>query len=361
MITGVSKDTIYDNVLNDLFDTIGGENYHYNRQSGDLTLFGDRWKVVGAKDEGSEKYIRGKTIAKAYCDEMTLTPKSFFMMLLSRLSPPGSRLYGTTNADNPNHYLNKEFISDPKKLESGMVKIIHFDLDDNPSLEDEYKNFLKASYSGVWYKRYIEGKWVVAEGVVYADCWSEDLLYDETGMWKVEIPKGLRNGYAARYVGVDYGTANPQVYLDVLDDGKDLWIDREYYWDSRKEMRQKTDSEYANDLEKFIMGEKGNVQIVLDPSAASFAAELRMRGFYVIDADNEVLDGIRMTSTMMARKMLHVHRTNCPHWQDEVGVYAWDEDAALRGKEQPIKQFDHVMDAGRYICKTKIPSWRLVC
>jgi len=358
VITGVSKDTIYDNVLSDIFDVVGTGNYHYNRQSGDLEIMGDRWKVVGAKDEGSEKYIRGKTIAKAYCDELSLTPKSFFMMLLSRLSVEGSRLYATTNTDNPNHYLYRDFMTDPLKLASGLVRVLHFDLEDNPSLSKEYKDFIKASYAGVFYRRYIEGKWVIAEGVIYRDCWSEDLLYDEPGEWKNEIPKGLRNGYGARYVGVDYGTANPQVYYDVLDDGEDLWFDREYYWDSRKEMKQKTDGEYATDLQAF-MGYPSDAQVILDPSAASFAAELQMRGIAVTDADNEVLDGIRMLAAMMARKKIHVHRRNCPHFQEEVQTYAWDEDAAERGKEQPIKQNDHCMDNARYIVKTKIQSWRL--
>ena len=109
LMTGVSKDTIYDNVLNDLFDTIGEENYHYNRQSGSLDVFwrdadGEhvrRIKVVGAKDEGSEKFIRGKTLAGAYCDELTLMPERFFKQLLNRLSVPGAKLYSTTNPDSP--------------------------------------------------------------------------------------------------------------------------------------------------------------------------------------------------------------------------------------------------------------------
>ena len=112
LMTGVSKDTIYDNVLNDLFDTIGEENYHYNRQSGSLDVFwrdadGEhmrRIKVVGAKDEGSEKFIRGKTLAGAYCGELTLMPERFFKQLLNRLSVPGAKLYSTTNPDSPMHY-----------------------------------------------------------------------------------------------------------------------------------------------------------------------------------------------------------------------------------------------------------------
>jgi len=143
VITGVSKDTIYDNILRDLFDVVGTRNYHYNRQSGELDLFGDEYKVIGAKDEGSEKYIRGKTIARAYCDELSLMPERFFKQLLNRMSVPGARLYATTNPDSPYHYLYTEYINDPEKLASKMVKVIHFELDDNPALDEEYKHFIR--------------------------------------------------------------------------------------------------------------------------------------------------------------------------------------------------------------------------
>lgn len=353
VITGVSKDTIYDNILRDLFDVVGTRNYHYNRQSGELDLFGDEWKVIGAKDEGSEKYIRGKTIARAYCDELSLMPERFFKQLLNRMSVPGARLYATTNPDTPMHYLYREYITDKDKIDSGMVKVIHFELDDNPALDEEYKSFIRNAYCGVFYERFILGKWVVAEGAIYKDCWSNDLLYDEE-----TIPIGLRNGYIDRTISIDYGTSNATIFGEYLDDGETSWKDREYYWDSRKEGRQKTDSEYANDLIEFI-GPKDDATIILDPSAASFAAELRSRGLVVNDADNEVLDGIRVVSTVLKRKMLRIHR-RCVNTCEEMSAYRWDEKAALRGVEQPIKEKDHAPDELRYYCKTKFPQWRLV-
>jgi PBSX family phage terminase large subunit len=355
VMTGVSKDTIYDNVLRDLFEIIGERNFHYNRQTGDLSLFGDNWKVIGAKDEGSEKYIRGKTIAKAVGDELSLMPESFFKQLLNRMSVEGARLYGTTNPDTPFHYLYREYITDKAKIKRGMVRVIHFDLDDNPTLSDEYKTFIRNAYTGVFYLRFIEGKWVVAEGAIYKDAWNDELLFNDD-----TAPAGLMNygGYVERYIGIDYGTTNPMVFLDVLDDGTVLWQVNEYYWDSQTTGIQKTDKEYADDLEAFI-GPKGDAQIILDPSAASFAAELRSRGIPVIDADNEVLDGLRMTATMLKRKLYRVHSERCPHTQEEMPAYSWDKKAAERGEEKPLKTKDHTPDSVRYIVKTKIGQWRL--
>ncbi len=351
VITGVSKETIYDNVLMDLFDTVGEKNYNYNAQTGLIKMFGRKIKVIGAKDEGSEKYIRGKTLAGAYCDELSLMPEKFFKQLLNRLSVKGAKLYGTTNPDNPYHYLYNEFITDEKKLESGMVKVLHFELEDNPNLDDEYINFIKGAYTGFWYLRMIEGKWVVAEGAIY-DMWDKDLntfTDEETGL--------LFKSISQRYITIDYGTTNPTVFLDCWDDGNIVWILNEYYYDSKAKGVQKTNSQYADDLIKFI-GDESPRAIILDPSAASFRVELKSRGLRIKDADNEVLDGIRMMATLIAKRKLKVHR-RCKNFLKEVSGYVWDEKAVLRGVEQPVKVADHCMDATRYFIKTIIKPRRL--
>lgn len=351
LITGVSKDTIKRNILNDLFEIIGEDSYHYNKNTGELDLMGYPIQVIGAKDEGSEKYIRGGTFAWAYGDEISLMPESFFKQLLNRMSIPGAKFFGTTNPDSPFHYLYTEYITDRDKLASGMVKTLHFNLDDNPSLSREYKEFIKRAYTGVFYLRYIEGKWVVAEGAIYKDCWSDDLVYDN-------LPHGLRSpeGWVDRYIGVDYGTTNPMAFLDVIDDGDTLWVSKEYYWDSKKQTVQKTDRQYADDLESFM--DNNHAVVILDPSAASFKAEMRTRGVYTKDADNDVLDGIRLVSTLMALKKIRIHRS-CTHLIEELQSYAWNDKRAEKGIEEPVKANDHSCDALRYVAKTLIKPWRL--
>lgn len=157
IIFGVSKETIYNNVLNDLFNFVGPKNYKYNRQSGELWLSGVRWRVIGAKDEGSEKYIRGATVGLAYGDELVLIPKSFFEMMLGRMSPDGARLYGTTNPDTPYHWLYTDYITDEAKISKGYVRSIKFTLHDNTSLTQETRQRYEAMYKGVFKKRMIDG------------------------------------------------------------------------------------------------------------------------------------------------------------------------------------------------------------
>lgn len=369
VITGVSKNTIYQNVLIDLFDLVGRKNYHYNRQTGELYLFGVRWIVVGARDEGSEKLIRGMTIGIVYSDEVSLMPKSFFLQLMARMSPAGARFYATTNPDNPYHYLKRDFI-DNAELRNDL-EVIHFTLDDNPNLSRRTREMYERMYTGVFYMRFILGLWVVAEGAIYRDVWDRVHKYGLTE--RIQLTNGVQTHIAARPVGlrqrgghvkrtiaIDYGTTNPCVFLDIFDDGLDLWVDREYYWDSRREMRQKTDREYADDLERFVAaGSAEFCDIVVDPSAASFIAELRLRGFVVIEADNEVADGIRMTSAMMGAGRVHVNIDECPNLEREMQTYAWNEKKAKAGEEEPIKANDHSPDAFRYKIKTHIPEWRL--
>lgn len=350
LMTGVSKDTIYDNVLLDLFDTVGKENYTYNKQSGELILYGRRIKVLGAKDEGSEKYLRGKTIAGAYCDELSLMPEKFFKQLLNRMSVKGAKLYGTTNPDAPFHYLYEEYITDEAKIDSGMVAVWHFTLEDNANLDSEYLEFIKKAYTGMWYKRMILGLWVNADGVIY-DMWHDDMLFEEKDL------KPYFKDNTRRYISIDYGTTNPMVFLDIYDDGEGVWVMKEYYYDSKKEQRQKTDAEYLEDLKAFV-GDEYPDAVIIDPSAASFKVVLQNAGFRVKEADNSVNDGIRVTSMMMNLWRLRIHK-NCLNTLLEIQSYIWDEKARDRGEEKPLKMFDHTADALRYFCKTIIPKWRL--
>lgn len=357
IMTGVSKETLEDNVLRDLFDTVGVENYTYNKQSGLLVIYGRLIKVLGAKDQGSEKYLRGKTIAGAYCDEISLMPEEFFKQLLNRMSVKGAKLYATTNPDTPYHYLYTDFITDEEKVNSGMVKVYHFELDDNPNLDDEYKTFIRNAYTGFWYLRMIEGKWVVAQGAIY-DMWDKDL--------NTFVDEDLPTAYAyksRRYIACDHGTQNATVFLDIYDDGDTVWVVNEYYHSGRSEGLQKENSEYADEMEKFIGDTTDRIYmpryIIVDPAAATFRVTLRKRGLHIREADNEVLPGISMVSTMIAKRKIRVHRKNCPNLLKEIVGYVWDEKAIQLGIERPVKANDHCCDALRYFVRTMIPERRL--
>ncbi len=373
VICGATKQTVYKNMLLDIFSVVGKKNYSYNRASGELWLFGVQWFIIGARDEASYKNILGMTIGIAICDEWTEFPRSFTMQLFLRLSPPGARLYATTNPGTPQHYLFTEVIHNENFEED--LEVIHFTLEDNPNIEKKTKKQIIASQKGVYYQRYILGLWVVAEGAIYKDSWSEDLVYTDelvenrtntsTGLPLPRRPLSLygAGGYANHVISIDYGTHNPCVFLEFFDDGEVAWMDREYYWDSVKEMRQKTDSEYADDLEEFMRNSRvigiNNPKIVVDPSAASFKLELVKRGHWVVDADNDVAAGIHRVSEVMACKLLRVHE-DCVNERRECGLYSWDKKASEKGNEVPLKINDHTQDAKRYGIMEIFPEWRVL-
>ena len=290
-----------------------------------------------------------------------LYPQSFFDMATTRLSLPLSRMYGSTNPGPPRHYLKTDYLDNPELRHKRDVWSGAFrPWTDNPNIDEKTKERYRRMYTGVFKLRYIDGLWVAAEGAIYRDCFTDDLLFDDSTR-----PIGLYGpgGAVARYIGIDYGTVNPMVFLEILDDGKTLWVIREYYWDSKKEMRQKSDAEYLAAFQRWISESPVKDDrlwplCVVDPSAASFKVALTQAGFIVEDGENDVLEGIRKVSTMFSRKLVRVHR-QCLNTIAEHQEYSWNDKKSQNGEEAPIKQHDHTCDAKRMVIHTKINDWRL--
>jgi PBSX family phage terminase large subunit len=357
ILFGVSKETLYNNVLNDLFNFVGPKNYSYNRQTGQMWLSGTKWRVIGAKDEGSEKYIRGATVGVTYGDELVLIPRSFVEMMLGRMSPEGARFYGTTNPDTPYHWLNKDYLTSEEKLASGFIEVIKFTLRDNTSLSKETIKRYETQFKGVFKQRMIEGMWVVAEGAIYRDCYIPELIdYDDDTR---PITLANAGGFVEQFIPVDYGTTNPMVFLHIIDDGTTYWVDDEYYYDSKAELKQKTDGQYADDLVQWRdKHAPGGAQVIIDPSAASFKAEMALRGIWHGDADNDVENGIRKVASLLAQQKIRIHK-RCKMLRLELQTYAWDDKSETKGLDIPLKVHDHAPDALRYFVNTKVPNWRI--
>jgi len=351
VLVGQTKEMVYMNVLKDLFDWIGDENYHYSSHTGHLRIFDMEWKILGARDEASEKFVRGSTIGIAVCDEVVLIPEGFFKMLLTRMSPAGARLYGSTNPDQPMHWLKTDYLDRKELIHRGDLFQLHMTMDDNPNLPPDYIEAQKRFYKGVFYQRFILGLWVMAEGAIWQDAWNDELLYDEA-------PPNLKNsgGYADRWISNDYGTNHPHVYLEFFDDGNNVWLDREYVWDSTEMMRQKTDGQYAEDLVEF-MGANNGCQVIIPPDALSFRQECINRGIWVTEANNDVTPGLQTVAGMMAARKLRLNR-KCKRVIRGIQTYVWDPNKAKRGIEEPLKQNDDECDALRYGLHSKICKWR---
>lgn len=297
--------------------------------------------IFGGKDESSQDLIQGITLAGVFFDEVALMPESFVNQATGRCSVDGSKYWFNCNPDGPYHWFKLNWLDKAKEKN---LLILHFTMEDNLSLSERIKARYRSMYTGVFFKRYILGLWAMAEGIIY------DMFSEERHVKAIlEFVQVLIDG--GRYVSIDYGTQNATVFL-LWNKGRDgkWYCIREYYYSGRDKGIQKTDAEYANDLINFLDGTSVKATIV-DPSAASFIAELNKRGFTVIQADNAVEDGIRLVATLLNTERIAFSQS-CKNTIMEFASYIWDPKAAERGEDKPIKQHDHAMDAVRYFCYT---------
>ncbi len=350
MMAGKTIDALKRNILSPMFALVGAEAEYYPGKR-ELHMWDRTIHVIGASDERSEGKIRGSTLAGFLGDETTLWPESFFKMALSRMSVQDAKCFIATNPDNPNHWLKVDYLDRKQELNAknpNHIASFHFDIDDNPYLPTDYVEQLKAEYTGLWYKRFILGEWCVAEGAIYDH-------FDEKKHVISTCP--MADYYT---VGYDYGTTNPTWFglfghkTFPLKGEPRVWAEREYYWDPKKQKRQKTDDEFANDFEKFILPVQNKVQEIYgDPSAESFNLALRRRSITGLrDANNEVLDGIRTVGRMLNTGEYKISK-NCKQLISEKYGYSWNEKAQILGKDEPKKENDHASDGERYDLHSK--------
>lgn len=341
VILGVSRETIERNVLRPmreiytdrLIGTINSRNI--------ARVCGEDVYCLGAEKVSQVAKIQGASIKYCYGDEIAKWNRDVFVVLQSRLDKSYSRFDGACNPESPGHWL-KEFIDRPD-IDSYVQKYTIFD---NPFLPKSFVENLCIEYAGtVYYQRYILGEWALAEGLIYP-------MYEDA----IAEPEGAAE---RRVLALDYGTMNAFA-AGLWELHRGVWyMTREYYYSGRESGTQKTDEEYAQDIDEWLDDLVGGdtpeyngynkLRVIVDPSAASFIALLRKRGRYnVIPADNAVLDGIRETATCLQTGKIKVS-ASCKNWIKEAQGYVWDESA---GDDRPLKINDHSMDQMRYFVKT---------
>lgn len=305
--------------------------------------------VFGGKDEASYRVVQGLTAAGCLLDEVVLMPRSFVEQCMARCSVEGAKFWFSCNPGSPSHWFYNEWVT--RTREKNAYRI-HFKLTDNPSLSAQTVERYERMYSGVFKQRYIDGEWVAAEGIVYP-MWRDAMepRWEPTG----DDPQ---RGYC---ISVDYGTLNPFAAIKWLRDKGGTWhaVD-ELYHDGRATRHQKTDSDYIADMAAFCSDATDDVEVIVDPSAASFIAALRRARtapaggsgegyrFRVRKADNDVLDGIRDVSVALQSGTVRIS-DSMDSAKAEFEQYVWDD----KRDDAPVKANDHAMDAIRYFVRTK--------
>ena len=349
LIGGKTERTLRRNIITPLQQMLGPNVLNVSWGLGEAYLWDKTLLLMGAHDKSAEEKIRGVTSGGGYLDELTTWPQEVFEMFRSRCSMPNSKMFATTNPDSPNHWVRKELLLRKKQLDMASWS---FNIDNNPYLDPEFVVNLKREYVGLWYKRFIQGLWVAAEGAIW-DMFCDDHVVSH-------LPKMLKY-----WVAVDYGTVNPfhAVLIGLSSPESDenkrsrLYVCKEWRWASQEKHRQKTDAEYSKAVRTWL-GSVRPAAWFVDPSAASFMLQLRRdKAHRVQGADNAVLDGIRSVATLLSNDLLRIHES-CEGLIQEVYGYVWDDKAQEKGEDKPMKVDDHGPDAVRYGVRMLTSVWQ---
>jgi PBSX family phage terminase large subunit len=368
VMVGRTRDSVWRNMVaplqdRDLFGPIA-DHIIGNYGAPTVSILGRRVHILGASDAKAEKVIRGMTVAGACVDEVTTIPEEFFTQLLGRMSVTGAQLFGTTNPDNPAHWLKRKFLDRLTHLPDW--RSWKFTLDDNPSLDPDYVASIRREYTGLWYRRFILGDWVAAEGAIF-DMWDPDT---HIVPWE-SLPQMNR----LLGVGVDFGTTNATAGLllgiahvfDQYGSRKDskLYLIDEYRYDPAHQQARKTNEQLSRELRDWMRSDhlpyKTHLEpewVFLDPAAASFQVQLQADGLSnVRHADNSVAYGIGTMASLLSSGHLHT-TTRTPGFNQEAPGYSWDAKETAKGNDKPVKVADHSLDGGRYVVTSTEAAWR---
>ena len=293
----------------------------------------NRFYLFGGMNEASAALIQGMTLGGVLFDEVALMPRSFVEQAMARCSLEGAKFFFNCNPEGPQHWFYTQWIC---RAEERGCLYLHFTMADNPSLSPQTRERYRQLYSGAFYERFVEGRWVSAQGLVYP------LFCPEIHVRACPEP------CAEYYISCDYGTVNPASFGLWGRCGSVWYRLREYYHDSRRTGEQRTDEEHYLHLEE-LAGVLPIRAVIVDPSAASFLACIRRHGKYrAVPAVNRVTDGIRQVADALRAGRIAID-PSCTDAIREFGLYRWKDSGA---QDAVRKEYDHAMDDIRYFVAT---------
>lgn len=357
LMVGKTITSLKRNCLDLLQSLVGENNFTYNTSSKEALLFGRKVYLEGTNDARAEGKIRGMTLTGAYCDEITLFAEDFFAMLLSRLSMPGAKLFCTTNPDSPQHWFMVKYI---KRAEELGINIHKFTIDDNPFLDPQYVEALKKEYTGVFYKRFILGQWVVADGACYPQMADkpEDYIIDE-------LPEDAR----FISIGIDWGgNRSLTAFVATVFHGNfdRITIIRDYHIEGKKGEidANRVNTEFIR-FYNILREEYPNIPVryVFADSAEQYLINglrevIRRLGLSVGDSQKvPIVQRIICANSLLNTGRMKIHK-DCKYVIDGFRAAAWDSKAAAKGEDKRLDDFTSdidVLDATEYSFERFIP------
>nr|DAX85488.1 MAG TPA: large terminase [Caudoviricetes sp.] len=322
ILAGTSSTSIQNNVLQELYNKYGFEP-KYDKH-GSFVFCGVKVVQVYTGSISGLKRARGFTAFGAYVNEASLANEIVFKEIISRCSGEGARVVWDSNPDNPNHWLNRDYIG----KNDGKIIDFSFKLDDNTFLSKRYIDSIKAATpKGKFYDRDILGIWSVAEGAIYADYDSKIHVVDE-------LPDMRRY-----FAGIDWGYTH---YGSIVVVGEGM--DGNYYLVDGVAAQFKEIDWWVEQVRKLI-DIYGNIPFYADSARPEHVARFENEGFDISNANKSVIAGIELIAKLFKERKLYVKRGFVPRFFDEIYQYRWKENST---KDEPLKEFDDVLDSVRY-------------
>ena len=198
ILAGKTMGALKRNVIKPMLQilTAWGWHYNYNRSENFIEIGNSTYFMFGANTEASQDALQGLTATGAYADEAALFPRSFIDQMIGRCSIDGAKIFLNCNPEGPHHYIKEEFIDKAKEKN---IYHLHFTMDDNLTLSQKVKDRFKRMFTGVFFKRFILGLWVAADGLIYQQ------FADETESFVIDDEWLKKHPIIYGTIGVDFG------------------------------------------------------------------------------------------------------------------------------------------------------------
>ncbi len=325
ILAGFSMSSIQDNILTELNNVFDIE-LKFDK-FGAFELMGVKVIQTTHGNKTGVGRIRGMTAYGAYVNEASLAVESVFEEIKTRCSGVGARIIADTNPDQPEHWLKKNYID---KAETNFdMKAFQFVLDDNTFLDERYvRNLKKATPSGMFYDRAINGMWVTGKGAIYCD-FDKNIHYRNS--------ETMPQYFSDYFIGLDFGYEH---WGSLVLFGKS---DGAYYLIKEVSAQHQQIEYWVEQLQEISYSYGLDIPIYCDSARPEHVAKIGESGLNAIFANKSVLSGIETVAGLLKTGKLFFNEDGISHFKDEIYNYVWD---SKTGK--PVKMHDDTMDAIRY-------------
>ena len=288
--------------------------------------------------------IHGVEAGFIYVDEAKEISEEIFFSLVGRLRQKNTprKMWLSTNPSTPYHWIYKLFyLQNSKDFFFITTRTL-----ENKYLPPDYIATLLSTYKGTNIKRYLEGKWLQDEGIVYSEFNPDNHLFSYC--------QKKDYGFINYIAGIDWGYINPSVFLLIgITRDSSFYVTDEIY-------KTRTLTKDFITLIREATKDKNLKAAYCDPSNPEGIKLLKNEGFSALKASNDINSGIQSVKSLLSDTdekglpRLYISKS-CVNLIKELSLYQFS-----KNKDEPLKENDHACDALRYAIHSFIKTKSII-